>query len=747
MHKSLKNKLTAALITIFALIISASAFCADVVSDEIIVSVKAGSSSKAVSQLAASLGGKVVRDLGGDVYLIKTGLYEEEEAGDSIEDMLTSLYSAPAEAKAVLPNLRTSLNLIPNDELWNDLWGHKMINMPQAWDTVTGSSAVTVAVVDCGISNHPDLAGRIVPGKAFVGDPNFTEDITLDEDTGKYLTHGTKVSGIIAAQGNNNIGVVGVCMDGVKVMPIKIIGVNVDASGERTYLGTMSDLLAALDYLKGKDVQVVNMSIGYNDVTEYAPLSEKCSALVKEGKVLVAASGNEASAVTVPAACKDVIAVGAIDKRERLADFSNYGPGQVIDITAPGVDITCAAVEWDDYQQSTFGYDTLDGTSFACPYVSGAAALLLSKGIDPADVRDRLKETAKIPAGGSNVEKFGAGILDVLGALKGATLVINSPADGDSTTPNANISFSFKNVDTSTFAVYADFEDEDGDKVPDEGVEPVVAGEALLPYLDEKANTVKFLWSDVSAEKFTEGRHTLYVSVVDNDGDTISAFSEFYVEAIVIPGNSEGAYHMVAFPFNFMKGGSMGYTVSDIMQSESGSSSAFMFCRWIPTLQLYANAPGDDVAWDNPIFDGIKTGGGYVLGDSTKAYCFPAGAGFWIKAYENITIDTDTAPISEENGYVIYLYPGWNMIGTPYTKSAAWRSLLFTYKGQVKTFVEAVKSGWIGGNIYGYNTEQTIPDYYRLSDTDALKPYQGYWLKAHIGGTSETDRLTVTVFP
>ena len=746
MHKSLMNKLTAAFITIFAIILTASAFCADLVSDEIILSVKKGSSPESVALLAKSFGGTVVKDLGDDIYLIKLGLDNEEEC-DSVEDMLASLYSAPAEAANVLPNLKASLMLVPNDEYWSDLWGHKMIHMPQAWDSVTGSDAVTVAVVDCGVSQHPDLEGRLVPGKAFVGDPSYTEDQTIDEDTGAFVTHGTKVSGIIAANGNNGIGVPGICMDGVKIMPIKVIGVDIDQSGERTYTGTMADFLSALEYLRGKNVQVLNMSIGFDGVGEYAPLSEKCKALVDEGKVLVAASGNEASPVCVPASCPDVIAVGAIDSKERLASFSNYGPGEIIDLVAPGVNIMGLNVNWDDYGEKTFDYTSADGTSFSCPYVSGAAALLISKGVNPADVRDRLKENARKAAGGTEREKFGAGILDVYAALKGAMIVINTPADGESATPNANISLSFKNIDTSSIEIYVDFKDEDEDHVPDEGAEALIAGSSVTPFVDEKASTVKFIWTQVSSQKLGDGYHTLYVSAKNEDGEIVSDFSEFVVEAIVIPGNSSGAYHMVAFPFNFMSGGSMAYTVSDILTAESGSSSAFMLCRWIPTLQLYATAPGDEVAWDNPIFDGVKTGGGYALGDSTRSYCYPAGSGFWVKAYEDIVINSDVSSTSEDNGYVIYLYPGWNMIGNPYAKTTAWRSMLFTYKGQVKTFVEAVKSGWIGGNLYGYNTEQTVPAYYRLSDTDAMKPYEGYWLKVHIGGTSDTDRLTATVLP
>ncbi|MBO7393550.1 MAG: S8 family serine peptidase [Abditibacteriota bacterium] len=747
MHKSLMNKLTAAFITIFAIILTASAFCADLVSDEIIISVKKGSSPQSVALLAKSFGGTVVKDLGDDIYLIKLGLEDEEEC-DSVEDMLTSLCSAPAEAASVLPNLKTSLMLTPNDEYWKDLWGHKMIHMPQAWDTVTGSDSVTVAVVDCGVSPHPDLEGRLVPGKAFVGDdPTFIEDQTIDDDTKEFVTHGTMVSGVIAANGNNGIGVAGVCMDGVKIMPIKVIGVDIAMSGERTATGSMSDLLSALEYLRGKNVQVLNMSIGYDGVTEYAPLEEKCKALANEGKILVAASGNESSKVCIPAACPSVVAVGAIDSRERLASFSNYGPGEVIDLVAPGVDIKGLDVIWDDYGERTFDYHTADGTSFACPYVSGAAALLLSKGVAPADVIERLKETARTAAGGSDREKFGAGVLDVFAALRGAMVVINSPADGESATPNANVSLSFKNVDVSTFEIYVDFKDEDEDHVPDEGAVPLIAGDDVTPFVDVKANTVKFIWTDVSSQKLGDGYHTLYVSAKNGDGETVSDFSEFVVEAIIIPGNASGAYHMVAFPFNFMSGGSMAYTVDDILTAESGASSAFMLCRWIPTLQLYATAPGDEVTWDNPIFDGVKTGGGYALGDATRSYCFPAGSGFWVKAYEDIVINSDVSSTSEDNGYVIYLYPGWNMIGNPYAKTTAWRSMLFTYKGQVKTFTEAVKSGWIGGNLYGYDTEQTVPAYYRLSDTDAMKPYEGYWLKVHIGGTSDTDRLTVTVLP
>ena len=223
--------------------------------------------------------------------------------------------------------------------------GIAQIKAPAAWDCTKGK-VIKVAVLDTGIDyNHPDLKPNYKWGISFVSGESSVMD---------YNGHGTHCAGTIAAA-INGIGVVGVApaayLYGVKVL-------------DKTGSGAWSNLIAGIDWcVNKKGLNVLSMSLGGGSAP--SALETMCNLAWSKGAVLVAAAGNNGGAVGYPAKYKSVIAVSAIDNANNLAGFSSRGPE--VELCAPGVNVLSTLPGG--------GYGTKNGTSMACPHVSGAAAL------------------------------------------------------------------------------------------------------------------------------------------------------------------------------------------------------------------------------------------------------------------------------------------------------------------------------------------------------------------------------------
>ena len=164
----------------------------------------------------------------------------------SVSAAIAELKSNPAVAYAE-PNWIYHAEAVPNDPRYSQTYGLPKIQAPQAWDVTTGSAAVTVAIVDTGVSSgHPDLAPNMVAGANYVtGGPNTSLD---------YNGHGTHVAGTIGARGNNGIGVAGVNWN-VHLMPLRVL----NGSGS----GTSDDIAAAFaSTCTTHPAQIVNASLG-----------------------------------------------------------------------------------------------------------------------------------------------------------------------------------------------------------------------------------------------------------------------------------------------------------------------------------------------------------------------------------------------------------------------------------------------------------------------------------------------------
>lgn len=242
---------------------------------------------------------------------------------------------------------------VPNDPYVGEQWHLAKVQAFQAWQGTTGSSNVIVAVLDSGVNmSQPDLAGRLLPGYDFV---NGTATVTDD------YGHGTAVTGTIAADGNNGIGVAGVAY-GCSVLPVKVM----DSDGFAAY----STIATGIGYAVDNGARVINMSIAGSLPSQ--ALQDAINYAWSNNVLVVAAAGNSATNTPMyPAACAHVLSVSATAQDDSLAYFSSYGT--YVKMSAPGTAIF--TTERDLKYPYGGGWQ---GTSFASPIVAGVAALVIS---------------------------------------------------------------------------------------------------------------------------------------------------------------------------------------------------------------------------------------------------------------------------------------------------------------------------------------------------------------------------------
>ena len=292
----------------------------------------------------------------------------------------------------------------PNDPLYRSGQARylEVIGAPRAWDRTTGGEGVLIAIIDSGIAwDQPDMRDRIfyntretplsnvdADGNGCVGDIvgcNFVSLSTADPSCGYTVAppnwetkddegHGTFVAGLVAAAGNNGIGVTGVAWQ-AKILPVKVL--------DCTATGRISDAAAGIRYAARMGAHVINVSFGAT--TDSLVLREAVEEAQARGAIIVASAGNEGQrAITYPAAYPGVISVAAsgrqgsdgIDYRS-LAAFTNFGG---VDVMAPGVNVlstipelACGNRGWVCLDGP---YASASGSSFATPIVAGAVALM-----------------------------------------------------------------------------------------------------------------------------------------------------------------------------------------------------------------------------------------------------------------------------------------------------------------------------------------------------------------------------------
>ncbi|MFJ2561739.1 S8 family peptidase [Streptomyces sp. NPDC087568] len=286
------------------------------------------------------------------------------------------------------------------------------IGAPTAWQSGYTGKGVKIAVLDTGVdATHADLKSQVVAAKNF----------TTSKSTADRVGHGTHVASIAAGTGAKSGGKYKGVAPGAKILNGKVL----DDEG----YGDDSGILAGMEWAAQQGADIVNLSLGGEDTPGVDPLEAEVDKLSAEKGILFAiAAGNEGpESVGSPGSADSAITVGAVDKKNRLADFSSTGPrvgdGAIKpDVTAPGVAITAAAAKGGliakEVGESPAGYLTIDGTSMATPHVAGAAALLKQQHPDwgYAELKGALTGSAK--GGPYTPFEQGAGRIAVDKAIK-----------------------------------------------------------------------------------------------------------------------------------------------------------------------------------------------------------------------------------------------------------------------------------------------------------------------------------------
>jgi subtilisin family serine protease len=361
---------------LFVLVAFSNSYAALYKEGEIIVKFKNNSSNQTVKTQAIS------ETL--NIHVIKL------PSNMKVEDALKKYRNDP-NVEYVEPNyIVRKLETTPNDPYYSSQWGLVKVLANKVWDTCKGSNNTIVAVIDTGIDlNHPDLKNHIWknPGETNCSDGidndnnGFIDDcygwnfVSNSSNTQDDDGHGTHVAGTIGAVTNNNMGVAGLNWY-IKLMPVKIL----DSTGS----GDVANLIKAIDYAVKNGAKIINSSLGYPDSCSYVSPSQALYDAIKSagdrGVLFVAAAGNYGcnndKTPLWPASFNlpNIISVGASDKDDNLANFSNYGENSV-HLLAPGVNILST---YFDTSNNKSTYASASGTSMAAPFVTGAAALLMS---------------------------------------------------------------------------------------------------------------------------------------------------------------------------------------------------------------------------------------------------------------------------------------------------------------------------------------------------------------------------------
>jgi len=354
---------------------------------------------------------------------------------------------------------------VPNDSLYTTNWGHNNTGQGPggggsgwdsdaqlAWDQAQGygSSSIIIAIIDTGVDTaHPDL--RLVTGYDYGdNDPNPMDDSSKPG-------HGTACAGVAAAKANNGIGVAGIA-GGCSVMPLKVANSNGD-------LG-FTAITNAITHAADNGARVISLSLGAEGGTGEGDIPSTDYALeyaYSEGVVIFAATANSnAPAIAYPSNHNKVISVGASSptgqrKSPSSSDGeywwgSNYGidipdhQGSV-DIMAPTIlpttDITGSG---NGYDINSDYYMWFNGTSCACPYAAGVAALILSlkPTLTPAQVWDIMKNSATDMTidGGAGWDRYtGYGMVNAHRALLQPAAITWAPTSfNQELTPDATAS-------------------------------------------------------------------------------------------------------------------------------------------------------------------------------------------------------------------------------------------------------------------------------------------------------------------
>ncbi len=388
----------------------------------------------------------------------------------SVRDAIEAFRSSPYVEEAEFEYFAYP-DAVPNDPFYDDNWGHNNTaqfpswnsstytytgplvgtagfdsHAEEAWEYGYGSSSIVIAIIDSGVdTSHPDLT--LVAGYDYgVGDSNPMDDAT---DAG----HGTLCAGVAAGKANNSLGVAGIA-GGCSIMPIKVAA----ADGSMSFTSIANAITHAAD----NGAHIISMSLGAQGISSNTTVDPAITYANNAGLVIFASSGNYydpayisgntiQNSIGYPSNNQYVISVGASSPTGQRKSFTSsdgvvyygscYGSSTqdsnlAIDIMAPtelpSTDIQ-GTLGWNTGSTNNNYYWYFGGTSCACPYAAGSAALLLSADPDltPTEIRTVLTSTATdmtIDGGAGWDMHTGYGLINIHAALNTLNLVaIDNP--------------------------------------------------------------------------------------------------------------------------------------------------------------------------------------------------------------------------------------------------------------------------------------------------------------------------------
>lgn len=564
------------------------------------------------------------------------------------------------------PDWIVQISATPNDPRYNTYQWHYFAptalyagtptlggaNLPAAWDITRGSANVVVAVVDTGITSHPELDANVLPGYDFISSTALSANglpsnfVSNDgdgadanaSDPGDWVTvqekslysycagsspstldpsswHGTHVAGTIAAVANNSVGGSGVA-PGVKILPVRTLG----KCG-----GTTSDLIDAMRWAAGLAVagapnnphpaDIINLSLGAS-----ASCSSNLQAAVTEitnaGKLIVAAAGNSGStSISSPANCTGVLAVTAHSIEGANAIYADNNAR--IDISAPGggwgtssnggiygvgygVDSTLNTGSQNPVAPT---YASYQGTSMATPHAAATAALLKSimPSASPAQLITLIKSNSRTHPNGTYCGSNGIGAGTCGVGLLDATLALT--AAGGNLPPTVIVSTSYQVVAPgSTVQLNA-------------STSTAAAGKTLTSYQWQQSSgtpTVSLSGANTATAHFTApstGNFGFNISVTDSAGLTSLASATVRVNSPPVLQTLPSQSGLAGNPISFALGATdadndtLNYITNSLPSGASFSASTGTFYWAAPvagsyTFSVYAN---DGIANSNTV--------------------------------------------------------------------------------------------------------------------------------------------------
>lgn len=731
---------------------------------QVLVYCQTGTAQTEVQALAAKVNAtKIVPNLMKDVYLF---ILPQAQATDAGRINAVAVLKADANVRWVDGNQLKqpfAATVTPNDPMYAEQWPFTMVNMPEAWVLQKGAVGVEIADIDTGFdTSHEDLIGRYDLANSYNWNDN-NNNINAYGGGGE-LDHGVATFGIMLANTNNAIGVAGIDWQ-------NILGVG-EKAGDTNAEFPESNLLASYADINTKykkaHIVAVNMSLGGpgdpTDTTD--PDYQGILQLTNDGLLVFAAAGNSSADNhdQTPSGYPFVTSVSAVNKQGVLTYYSSFGK---VDLAAPGGE-QYSDNDPNGYLVCNLGsnYSFEQGTSFACPTVTGIAALLMSvPGVTSAQALHLLKTTANHNGLTTLPDpKYGYGIVDAYAALVQVSASVSitapqgiNPSTGVSSTGGTSspppvetkkpvISFNIYNIPPAsvTFTI-----DPGPSQISFTAAQLIASSTTPLTNVSDVTLTGTATGSNPQytlSFRYTFGAASSASHIIQLQGinpannQTVTDSRSFTVTPFVIPVDSSGV-SMVSFPY---------YESAEDLAAAQAAGRGTLFdtqsvslYRWLNVPQVVAGSSTPVLLGEYAIFgaghttaDPGATNPNAALAPSASQYVptldpssagslSPIGLGYFIQTPSPISYNTYGVSY-DTSAFSLPLHEGWNMIGDPYDFAVDFNSMeVQDLAGNRITTQAAADNNQILPHIYYYSggdyTFDTLPN-------GQLRPWQAHWI-------------------